>query len=57
MFTTTVIYWFAFIAFAGVLGLGLIAGLAVDFVVRNRPVRLARHESIGRYYGHFSLTH
>ena len=35
----------------------LVAGLAVDFVVRNRPVRLRRNESIRRYYGHVSLSH
>jgi hypothetical protein len=58
MFTTTIIVWTAAIALAGVLGLALVAGLAVDFAVRNRSLRLARHESIRSYYGHghFSLS-
>jgi hypothetical protein len=57
MFPTTIILWIAAIAVAGVLGLALITGLAVDFVARNRPVRLARDESIRTYYGHFSTSH
>jgi hypothetical protein len=57
MFSATIILWTAAIAIVGVLGLGLIAGLAVDFVARNRPVRLTRHQSIRSYYGHVSPSH
>ncbi len=53
----TVQYWVAAIAAIAGLGVLLVAGLAVDFVLRNRPVRLRRNESIRRYYGHVSLSH
>ncbi|MCW2757738.1 MAG: hypothetical protein JWO46_1484, partial [Nocardioidaceae bacterium] len=34
----------------------LVAALA-DTAVRNRPVRLARDESVAHYYGHLVLGH
>jgi len=52
-----VMLWIAALATVSVLGLVLVAGLASDFVIRNRPVRLRRSESIRRYYGHVSLSH
>jgi putative effector of murein hydrolase LrgA (UPF0299 family) len=52
-----VMLWIAAIAAVTTLGLVLVAGLAVDFVARNRPVRLRRNESVRRYYGHVSLSH
>ena len=52
-----VMLWIAAIAAVTALGVVLVAGLAADFVVRNRPVRLRRNESIRRYYGHVSLSH
>jgi hypothetical protein len=57
MYSTTIIVWTAMVVLAGFVGLGLIAGLAVDFVARNRPVRLARQETIRSYYGRVSLNH
>ena len=57
MYSTTLIVWTASVVLAGLLGLGLIAGLAADFVARNRPVRLARQETIRSYYGRVSLNH
>ncbi len=51
----TVTYWAAAVAVLALVGLVLVAGLAADFVSRNRPVRLARHESVRRYYGHLAL--
>ena len=53
----TLQYWVAAIAAVAALGVLVVAGLAVDFVLRNRPVRLRRNESIRRYYGHVSLSH
>ncbi len=57
MYSATLIVWTASVVLAGLLGLGLIAGLAADFVARNRPVRLARQETIRSYYGRVSLNH
>ena len=52
-----IMLWVAAIAAVTALGVVLVAGLAADFVVRNRPVRLRRNESIRSYYGHVSLSH
>lgn len=48
-----------------VVGFLVVAGLAVllavaattDFLVSNRRVRVARHESIRTYYGRLALSH
>lgn len=36
---------------------GLLAAVGVAVVRRNRSVRLARHESVGHYYGRLVLGH
>jgi hypothetical protein len=56
LYTSLTPFALAFIALAAVVAT---LGLAVvgEFVVRNRRVRLARHESIRTYYGGLALTH
>ena len=35
---------------AAVVGVALVLGVGVDFLARNRKVRVARHESIATYW-------
>ncbi|MGD9960543.1 hypothetical protein [Nocardioides sp.] len=51
------ILWIVAFAVAAAAGLALLAGVTIDFLVRNRRIRTARHESIRSYYGHIALTH
>ena len=46
----------AFVGFALVVAALAVAGLT-DFVRSNRPVRVARQESVRSYYGRLALHH
>jgi hypothetical protein len=51
-FVVTLVLLVAVATLTALVALGV--GLART-LVRNRPVRLARHESVARYYGHLAL--
>ncbi|MGZ4445998.1 MAG: hypothetical protein ACXVWZ_01725 [Nocardioides sp.] len=54
---TTLGYWI--IGFFTVAGLGalLAVGAVAEFLVSNRSVRLARHQSVRSYYRGLALSH
>lgn len=45
-----------FFVVAGI-GVALAVGIVADFVVRNRRIRVQRHESVPTYYGRLVHTH
>ena len=52
-FTPFVVVFFA----AALLGAAIVAGLAVEALVRNHRLRVARQESIPTYYGRLANGH
>lgn len=49
--------WLVAFALVGAVGVLLLVGAVAETVLRNRPVRKARGESVPRYYGHLVLGH
>lgn len=44
-------------ALVAILGLAVVASVAIPAVVRNRNIRLTRHQSVREYYGSLAFTH
>ena len=53
----TVTPWVVAILAVAVLGVALLVGGLATGLLRNRRVRVARHESIPAYYGRLALGH
>ena len=53
----TIVPWLVAFAVVAVLGVSLAVGTLVEAVARNRRVRLARHQSVRRYYRGLVLSH
>lgn len=49
--------FFAVVALVAVVGVGFAVAAVTAFVRENRPVRVARHESMRRYYGRVAFNH
>jgi hypothetical protein len=55
--TAAVVFLLVVVALAGLLGLVALGVGLGRTLVANRPVRLARHESVAHYYGHLAIGH
>lgn len=49
--------WIVAFAVVAAVGVLLLVGVLAEGILRNRPVRKARGETVTRYYGHLILGH
>ena len=54
---TTLAAWIIGFSVVAVLGAALAIGAVAEFVLSNRSVRVARHQSVRSYYGGLAHTH
>jgi CHASE1-domain containing sensor protein len=55
--TTQISIFLALFLTVATVGIALIAGVLAEAIVRNRRVRVSRHESMRTYYGRLVLHH
>jgi hypothetical protein len=55
--TTQISIFLALVLTVATVGIALIAGVLAEAIVRNRRVRVSRHESMRTYYGRLVLHH